>query len=783
VRRLSLFEVKSIDMGSSSANRPFLGALERVLSALVVALAFPVAGLRADEAGYIGTAVCVECHEEEAARWKGSDHDLAMRQASKETVFGAFDGTQFSAHGVTSTFSQRDGRYFVRTDGPDGALQDFEIAFTFGHRPLQQYLVAFPKGRYQALNIAWDTRPGEQGGQRWFHLYPDDPISHRDVLHWTGIAQNWNTMCADCHSTNLRKGYRPDVDRYETTWSEVNVGCESCHGPAAEHVAWARRPSEERRSSADNGLRVRLREGAATVWKLAAGASIAQPSSGAVSRVEIETCAPCHSRRGEIAAKGGAVEAYLDRYQPALLLADLYHPDGQIDGEVYVYGSFLQSKMYRAGVTCRDCHDPHSLTTAGGNAVCGRCHAAATFDTETHHHHPVASEGAQCAACHMPAKTYMVVDPRRDHSFRIPRPDLSRSIGVPNACTGCHTDRSDEWADDTVRRWYGNSRKPHFGEAIHAGRAIAADAEKRLVALAGDAMQPGIARATAVSMLPSFPGPNSTAAIAAACRDSDPLLRMAAAGAGVVFEPEARFRTLAPLLDDPLRAVRIEAARSLAVMLRSEMPAGRRESLMRGLAEYRDAQLFSADRAEAHVNLGTLALEVGDADTAQAAYRRALEVGPYFLPAYVNLADLYRSQGNDDDGEVLLRKALTVDAQNAAVRHALGLLLVREQRLAEAIDELRAAATADPETPRYAYVYAMGLHAVGRADAALDVLREIHRRFSGERDALFALATMSRDKGEVEEALAYATKLSAVVPHDPGVAQLVAQLSAAKKSP
>jgi tetratricopeptide (TPR) repeat protein len=703
-----------------------------------------------------------------------------MREASTETVLGDFTGTQFTAHGVTSTFSQREGKYFVRTDGPDGKLQGYEIAYTFGVHPLQQYLISFPKGRYQALNTAWDTRPKERGGQRWFHLHPNETITHDDVLHWTGVSQNWNTMCADCHSTNLRKKYRPDGDRYETTWSEINVACEACHGPGAKHVAWTRLPVEQRKSDDGEGLGMRLREAEVAQWSFADGASIAHRSRPLTSRVELETCAPCHSRRSEIAGREVPGTAFLDRYRPALLTAGLYHADGQIDDEVYVYGSFLQSRMYRAGVTCSDCHDPHSLKTVGGNAVCLRCHTAATFDAETHHHHPKTSKGAQCVECHMPAKTYMVVDPRRDHSFRVPRPDLSRAIGVPNACTQCHTDKTDEWADEAVQRWYGRTRKAHFGEAIHAGRRITADAESRLVNLAGDPEQPAIARATAISMLGSFPGPNAAKAIAAASSDSDPLLRMSAAGAGAFLAPEARLQFLGSLLDDPLRTVRIEAARSLAPLLRGELDPAQRKSLERGLAEYRDAQIFNADRPESHVNLGTLALELGETAVTQVAYERALKVGPYFIPAYVNLADLYRAQNNDEKGEELLRKALTVDPRSAAAHHALGLLLVRQQRLPEAIEELRQAATFGPDDPRYAYVYAMGLNASGRTDTALDVLRATYREHSGDRETLLALATLSRDQGNLDDAYDYAAKLSALVPGDPTVKQLLAELSAAR---
>ena len=162
-----------------------------------------------------------------------------MQEATQATVLGDFADASFTQYGVTSKFFRKDGRFFVRTDGADGALADFEVKYTFGVHPLQQYLIGFPDGRMQALSIAWDARPREQGGRRWFHLYPDERIDHHDPLHWTRLSQNWNFACAECHSTNLRRNYDAQGDRFATTWSDLSVGCESCHGPGSDHVTWA----------------------------------------------------------------------------------------------------------------------------------------------------------------------------------------------------------------------------------------------------------------------------------------------------------------------------------------------------------------------------------------------------------------------------------------------------------------------------------------------------------------------------------------------------------------
>ena len=318
------------------------------------------------------------------------------------------------------------------------------IKYTFGVSPLQQYLVEFPDGRLQALPIAWDTRPMEQGGQRWFHLYPEEQITHDDELHWTRAAQNWNFMCADCHSTGVRKNYDPVADRFETQWAEIDVACEACHGPASRHLAWAEakeagKPWDE---DENKGLTVRLDERRDITWTVDPATGNAVRSKPRTSERELEVCAQCHARRGQIAEDYVPGKPFLDDYRPALLEPPLYYADGQQRGEVYKWGSFLQSKMYAKGVTCSDCHEPHSgKLRASGNAVCTGCHLQGKYDTAEHHHHPPGSAGAACAACHMPTTTYMVIDPRHDHSLRVPRPDLSVEFGTPNPCTGCHTDR------------------------------------------------------------------------------------------------------------------------------------------------------------------------------------------------------------------------------------------------------------------------------------------------------------------------------------------------------
>jgi tetratricopeptide (TPR) repeat protein len=660
-----------------------------------------------------------------------------MQEATEKSVLGSFDDVNFRYAGIVSTFFKRDGKFFVRTDGPDGKLADFEIKYTFGVTPLQQYLVEFPGGRLQAFSIAWDTRPKEQGGQRWFHLYPSERITHTDELHWTGPRQNWNFMCADCHSTNLRKNYDPTRRAYHTTWSEIDVSCEACHGPGSRHVTWAKHEEGWNKVDArSKGLVVALNEGKDGTWAYDPQSGMPKRSPPRHTETEIQVCAPCHSRRAQLFDDARPGQPLMESYLPSLLVEGLYHADGQIDGEVYVYGSFLQSRMYRAGVTCSDCHDPHSLALkTPGNGVCQQCHAAEKYETVAHHFHPPGSAGASCVECHMPAKNYMVVDPRRDHSFRIPRPDLSVQLGTPNACNNCHSDRPAVWAAAKVREWYGHEPAGYqrYAEALQAARSGALDAEVRLLALLRDHDQPAIARATAAMALRDWLSPQTLNALTDALRDPNPLVRMAALEALERMPLEPRWQLARHLLRDPVRTVRALAASTLADIPLERLAPSERADFERASNEYVAAQRQNADSAAAQVNLGNFYVARGQADRAEHTYREALALDSNWVPAYVNLADLLRRQNRDPEGEHVLRAGIDRQPEAAALYHSLGLLQVREKHLSAALASLERAAELAPEETRYSYVYAVALHSAGRTREALAVVDKALQRTPGSR--------------------------------------------------
>jgi len=732
---------------------------------------------------FVGAQACAGCHAAEFDAWKGSHHALAMQPATAATVLGDFTGAKLEHFGVTTTFSRDGDKFIVRTDGPDGALHDYPIAYPFGVYPLQQYLVAVPGGRYQALGIAWDSRPKQQGGQRWFHLYPGQQLKPGDPLHWTGRDQTWNYQCAQCHSTNLQKNYDLAANTYATTWTDVDVACEACHGPGSHHVAWATAhagggfyPSGS--DDPKRGLTNWLKPADNGHWEMNPDTGIARRTEKLTS-TELETCAACHSRRKGIAKSSLPGELYLDAYLPALLGPGLYHVDGQIDGEVYEYGSFLQSRMHAAGVTCSNCHDPHSARLrAEGNALCAQCHMPAKFDATQHHHHQPGSAGAQCVNCHMPTKNYMVVDARRDHSMRVPRPDLSVSLGTPNACIQCHVGNSAQWAAQAVADWYPRGRQttPHYGVALHAGRAGAADAEQQLARLILDQTQPAIARASALPLLAPYMTAASEPALAAAIADADPLVRSAAPRALPAAPSRALIQAIAPLLGDPVRAVRIEAARALVGTDLLALTPALQSAFVKATAELIVAENVDADRPEAHLNLGLLEMRRGDAAKADVEYRTALRLDPSFVPAMVNLADLDRARGMDGQGAELLRKALAIEPDNADVLHSMGLLLVRQHDYNGALDLLRRAHQLAPDNARYAYVYAVALNSTGAHGDALALLEQTHRQHPADRDVLLALVSIARDAGNLDTALLHARELVDHYPADPQFHTLLQEL-------
>jgi predicted CXXCH cytochrome family protein len=708
-------------------------------------------------------------------------------------VLGDFNDASFDYYGVQSRFFKKDGKFLVETDGPDGKLAVFEVKYTFGLDPLQQYLVEFADGRLQALSLAWDSRPKDKGGQRWFHLYPDEEIKHDDVLHWTKLNQNWNFMCAECHSTGLRKNYDAANDRFATTWAEISVGCEACHGQGSRHVGWANaRQSWWPFGKSDDpakGLLVRFDERSDVTWPIDPRTGNAQRNfRPATLRKEVEICGFCHARRAGISEDWVPGRWLSDTHIVSAIERRTYHADGQIRDveEPYNYVPFKQSRMFAAGVTCSDCHEPHGAKLrVPGDGACLQCHASDKYAAVTHHRHAVAQPVLACTSCHMQARTYMVVDPRHDHAFRIPRPDLSVKLGAPNACNDCHADKSAEWAASAIEGWHGPSRKGFqtYAEAFRAAWTDQPDAAKLLAAVAADANAPAIARASAMTELASRLSSSNINLARTGLSDPDPMVRI---GALDMLEsvPAAQIWPLvSPLLSDSSRGVRIRTVSLLAAVPTANQPPADRKRFERAAAEFIAAQRLNADRPEGRTILGNFLARRGLLTDAEAEYKAGLRLSPQFAAAAINLADLYRQLNRDAEGENVLRAAIATSPQEGGLHHALGLTLTRLKQSDAALAEFRRAAELEPDRARYAYVYAVALQSAGRVRDAVSVLEQNLGRHPRDRDTLATLISFHREIGEVASALAYAEQLALIVPEDPQVTRLLQELRRQAQTP
>jgi tetratricopeptide (TPR) repeat protein len=685
------------------------------------------------EATYVGDKSCAQCHDKEFHEWQGSHHDLAMKEANEKTVVGDFNDTVFELHGVKSSFYKKGEKYFIQTDGEDGKLHEYEVKYTFGIYPLQQYLLEFPDGKYQVPDIAWDSRTKEEGGQQWFHIHKDQVIKAGDVLHWTGPNLNWNYMCADCHSTNLKKNYDAETKKYHTTWDVINVSCEACHGPASKHIEWS---NEQSHDLPHKGFALSLKS-KSKKWDVNTTTKRSE-----LTDKEIEVCAKCHSRRSQLDDNFKPGERFTDHYLPVTLAEGLYFADGKIEDEVYVYNSFLQSKMYEKGVTCTDCHDPHTLDRkAAGDKVCFQCHQTEKYTSKTHHFHQEGSAGSSCINCHMPARIYMGVDSRNDHSFRLPRPDISVEMKeIPNACNLCHTDKDAQWATDAMKTWYGKvpTGKQNFAHSLKALRTNSQDAPKKLYdVLLGDA--PNIAKATAVAYLGNYPSKQTYTTTLQMLRSKDALTRRSALQALEAFPPQVRVKNTLEMLNDPVKIVRMEAARQLAAFPLGELDQKRRDLLSNSFEEYEKTLLFTAERPETQLSLALFYSQQNFPEKAIKAYKEALRLQPQFMPAYINYSEYLVQQGKNKEAFDILQEGLKTIPDAAILHHALGLWYVRNKQADKATSWLKKAMELDREDARLSYVYAVAIGEKAPEDA-IKVLEEAYIKHTGDLQIVSGLA-------------------------------------------
>lgn len=700
---------------------------------------------------FVGDQTCQTCHANEWEQWKGSHHDYAIGEADDEHVRGDFDDSHFKTNQDKYRFFMDDERYMVEINEAGRETEIHEIEYTFGWEPLQQYLIDIGKGKHQALHIAWDTEDNH-----WFSLHQDDEYEVNDWMHWRGGSMNWNNMCADCHSTNLKQNFNAEADSFHTEWSVLNVSCEACHGPGGDHVKFMNSPESEQASRERIGRDVDL------------GRLTSQLD-------EINSCAPCHSHRGKLTEDFVHGDDFLDHFLPSLPRPGNYFADGQIHEEVFVYGSYLQSKMYTEGVKCSDCHNPHSLDlrrSLTDNQLCMSCHEP-KYSSLEHHFHQVNTEASQCINCHMVGRTYMGNDYRRDHSFRVPRPDQSVQYGTPNACNDCHSNQTPEWASQAVGEWYGEDRPDHFSETLLKANEGEPEVYTDLIDLIFDNAHPEIIRATAVWYIGQYPEQDAMDILVKAIESKSPMVRASAANAMENVPIEVRKPFLEEMLSDDVRSVRISAIQQLTAFAIHDMPSEIVDHFKNAMQEYKVYLDVNEYFPVGQMNLARFHEQQGNLDLAINAYNTAINRDPFFNPARVNLAYLYNSIGVNEKAEELLKIVIAQEPEFGDAFYSLGLLLAEDSRLEEAIEYFAQATELLPEHSRLFYNLAVAHQTLGASHQAEDSYLRAIRLDTENGEYRYGLITLYLQEGKNQRAFEQVQKLNRMYPNNSQVQQLL----------
>ncbi len=614
---------------------------------------------------FVGSNQCLRCHSSESELWSDSHHFHSMEPASKESIKATFEEDSLTLDGVHYEFSKDTSGFFVTISEKNSEKKVHKIEYSFGYSPLQQYLVELPNGKLQNLRVSYDTQE-----KKWFHQYPGEVINHDDWLHWNNQSMNWNSMCSDCHSTQVKKNYNPEKETYQSTFSEVNVSCESCHGPASNHL-----------NEANSGK--------------------FSSNKGFITRVDkdnyINTCGRCHSRRSKLKDGHNFKEDYYDQYHLVDLDIEHYQPDGQINEEDFVLGSFLSSKMAHRGITCNDCHKPHSSELKLlENSLCLSCHAD-SYNKPTHHFHQQSSTGSQCINCHMPGKTYMGNDFRRDHSFRVPRPDQSVKYGTTNSCTQCHSEKDNQWAADFLERRNNGNYPKHFSDLLLYARANH-DINSYLT-LISDTSYPIISRATAVGELKNYEVSNWVdQAREISSTNPSPLMRSMVQKA--IFNqvtPQTK-DIIANGLKDTSRSVRIIAYRNAL-----KLPKAERINLIKSnnSIEYEDYLRYNADFKEGRNQWAEWFVSHEKNNEAILKYKTSLEIDSNQRDPYINLAILNSQEKNNKQSLGILSLYIKRFPNDDYGYYLLGILNIEEGNHTLGIENLKTAIELNPNDEKY----------------------------------------------------------------------------------
>lgn len=664
---------------------------------------------------------CAQCHREAFDSWLTSQHAWANRWLDPIKDEAAFaKDVSFSIGASRATISRNKGKPILSWKEPGEQAHLFFPEAVIGVAPLWQYLVLTPGGRWQVFPQAWDPAARE-----WFHVFGEETRDPQDWGHWFNRGNNWNSQCASCHMTGFEKGYNPQTDAYHSRWRGMGVSCLQCHGEMKGHPE--------------------------------AGAVVDKTAAKTPGRDQ-DTCASCHSRREELTGRFHPGESFEDHYR--IVLADqegVYYPDGQVRQENFEYGSLLMSRMGMKGVTCLDCHNPHSgklLLPVENNALCLSCHqapgrrSAIPIEPLAHSHHPTGSKGNLCIECHMPVTKYMMRDPRRDHGFTVPDPLLTQELGIPNACNRCHSDRSTEWAIEWTKKWYGSKPdRPSRRRARAIARAHKRDADvvPELTSLLEKEENPAW-RAVLLSLLsPWSQDPRVRKHLQDALRSDHAWVRSAALRS--LREVPESFEETASLQNDPSRLVRVDALWSSVVQ--GKTPGS-------GLQELVHYLEHNADQPQGALKQAQFAVARGEKDKAELWIRKAADWDRSSAYAQFMKGQVLNLLGKNMEALGAFQDAHRLEPENADYTYSLGLLFAELNRSREAQEFLKKTVQLDPSFGRAWYNLGLAYAQSGDVELALRALAKAEVLLADSPEPAYAIATIvlrRGDKAKAEEAL------------------------------
>ncbi|HSW44405.1 MAG TPA: tetratricopeptide repeat protein [Phycisphaerae bacterium] len=725
----------------------------------------------ADSAAAIaGSSSCRDCHATFYELWSTSFHGLAMQPYTPLLA-----RTHLQPQREEIAVGQH--RYLAEIEGPAGLVRErgpegekrYPIVHVMGGKNVYYFLTPLDRGRLQVLPVAYDVRRREwydtaASAMRHFSDVRDQPLDWRDPLY------TFNTSCYGCHVSQLAKNYNLATDTYHTTWAEPGINCETCHGPAAEHVrvfneAPPGHPPEELHLISTKTLTADQRNA---------------------------LCAPCHAKMSPITDSFMPGERYFDHYDLTGLENPDFYPDGRDLGENYTYTSWLRSPCLKnEKFDCLHCHTSsgrYRFKSENPNGACLPCHQERVENATAHTHHKADSPGSLCISCHMPMTEFARIL-RSDHSMHPPTPAATLAFKSPNACNICHTDKDAAWADEHVRQWHADDyQAPILYKAglIDAARRNDWKRLPEMLAILKSKDRDEVYAASLVRLLRGCGDERKWPALIEAMKDSSPLVRSSAADAlDGRFTPET-IPALIGATRDEYRLVRVRAAAALAGLPPESLNEQDRRSLASATSEFVSAMNSRPDDFASHYNLGNFHMERRDLqqaissfeisarlrpdhiaplvnvslaynelrqnDKAEQALRRALKVEPASAAANLNLGLLMAEMRQSDEAEKALRAALKADPRLAVAAYNLGILLSAD-RIDEAIDFCRKAAELQPNEPKYAYTAAFFQYQNGDAEAAARTLQPLVDRQMNYPDAYALLGQIFENVGRKEKAI------------------------------